>query len=188
MNVLNRLKCKDAWICGWFMFGVLGWLDFKTGYQISLVGFYFLNVAFLAWCCGRKSAVWASFIGALLWWSMDRLDGLHYPSEFVGGWNAFMRLVLFMVGGIACAELRKALNEKQQMIEDLQDALDKVKTLSGLLPNCPSCHRVRVENGAWEKLETYVQEKSHIEFISSICPECAEVVFAAEKNCVHKTN
>lgn len=181
MKFLNRVDSKKGGALGMFLFVVLGWLDYVTGVQVSLVGFYFLNVAFIAWCCGRRAGLVASFFGALLWWWIDQFGAPRYPSPLFGIWNASMRVLLFSVGSIACAELRKALDEKQQIITELREALNQVKTLSGILPTCPCCHRVRVEKGSWEKLETYVRLKSKIEFVSSICPDCVEQEFVEEK-------
>lgn len=68
---------------------------------------------------------------------------------------------------------RDLVLEREQLIVELRNALASVQTLSGLLPICSSCKRIRDDHGAWEKLETYVGERSTAEFSHSICPECA---------------
>jgi DNA-binding response OmpR family regulator len=56
---------------------------------------------------------------------------------------------------------------------ELQEALDKVKTLSGLLPICSWCKKVRDDKGYWRQIENYIREHSSAEFSHSICPECS---------------
>jgi hypothetical protein len=66
---------------------------------------------------------------------------------------------------------------KEELIGRLQDALQQVKTLSGLLPICSSCKKIRNDKGYWQKLEGYIREHSEAEFTHSICPECMEKLY-----------
>jgi PAS domain S-box-containing protein len=60
-----------------------------------------------------------------------------------------------------------------KLIEELTQALARVKTLTGLLPICAACKRIRNDQGYWEQVETYVKEHTNAEFTQSICPDCA---------------
>lgn len=68
---------------------------------------------------------------------------------------------------------KKAEAEKEKLIENLKNALDKVQTLSGLLPICSSCHKIRDDSGYWNKIELYIKDHSQAEFTHSLCPDCA---------------
>ena len=59
----------------------------------------------------------------------------------------------------------------------LKDSLDNVKTLSGLLPICASCKKIRDDKGYWNKIENYVRSRTNAEFTHSICPECAKRLY-----------
>ena len=73
---------------------------------------------------------------------------------------------------------RKSIEEqREQLIGELQEALNKVNTLSGLLPICASCKKIRDDKGYWSQIETYVQEHSEAEFTHGICPECAKKLY-----------
>jgi len=61
--------------------------------------------------------------------------------------------------------------------EELQRALEQVKTLSGLLPICSSCKKIRDDTGYWNQIEIYIKEHSEAEFSHSICPECAKELY-----------
>ncbi len=70
---------------------------------------------------------------------------------------------------------RKRTDEERiKLVSELQRALAKVKTLSGLLPICAWCKRVRDDEGYWKQIESYVEAHSDAEFTHGICPECAE--------------
>ena len=64
--------------------------------------------------------------------------------------------------------------DKEKLIADLEKALQKVSRLSGLLPICVVCKKVRDDQGYWKQLETYVQEQSGAEIQHSICAQCSE--------------
>jgi CheY-like chemotaxis protein len=67
--------------------------------------------------------------------------------------------------------------ERQQVVADLQKALAEVKKLSGLLPICASCKKIRDDKGYWEQVEAYIKKNSEAEFTHSICPECARKLY-----------
>jgi len=74
-------------------------------------------------------------------------------------------------------QLRAALREKDQLIEELQSALDDVKQLSGLLPICASCKKIRDGEGYWNQVEAYIATRSGATFTHGICPDCVQKYF-----------
>ena len=74
--------------------------------------------------------------------------------------------------------LRKdAEREREKLIGELKDALSEVKQLSGLLPICSYCKKIRDDKGYWNQIEAYIAEYSEAEFSHGICKECAEKHF-----------
>lgn len=69
------------------------------------------------------------------------------------------------------------LEEKEQLIEELQEALATIKTLRGCLPICSHCKKIRNDKGYWERLESYIHEHSEAEFTHSLCPECLDELY-----------
>ena len=67
--------------------------------------------------------------------------------------------------------------EKDKLIVELQDALGKVKTLSGLLPICASCKKIRDDKGYWNQIEIYIRSHSNAEFSHGICPDCVKTLY-----------
>ena len=71
----------------------------------------------------------------------------------------------------------KMESEREELLQRLQKALLDVKKLSGLLPICSACKKIRDDKGYWNQLEGYIQEHSEAEFTHGICPECAKKLY-----------
>jgi hypothetical protein len=78
---------------------------------------------------------------------------------------------------IDITEHKQAEEERERLILELQEALSQVKTLSGLLPICASCKKIRNDEGYWEQMEIYISEHSEVDFSHGICPECAQKLY-----------
>ena len=77
--------------------------------------------------------------------------------------------------GIRVLTLQQRLAER---VAELQSALSNVKQLSGLLPICSYCKRIRSDQNYWEQVDRYVAQHSDAEFSHGICPECFKTVIA----------
>jgi len=77
--------------------------------------------------------------------------------------------------GIRVVSLQDKLAEQ---VVELQGALSKVKQLSGLLPICCYCKRIRGDQNYWQQVEMYITEHSGARFSHGICPSCADKVMA----------
>ena len=73
--------------------------------------------------------------------------------------------------GKRIVELQSALAER---VDELQDALARVRVLQGLLPICSYCKRIRDDRNYWQQLETYFTEHSDATFTHGVCPDCYE--------------
>ncbi len=67
--------------------------------------------------------------------------------------------------------------EREKLIEQLQETIDEIKTLSGLLPICASCKKIRDDKGYWNKIELYLMDHTEAEFSHSICPDCTKRLY-----------
>ncbi len=72
---------------------------------------------------------------------------------------------------------KKAEEEREVLISELKNALSEIKTLSGMLPICSSCKKIRNDKGYWQQLEEYLCMHSEAEFSHGICPECARKLY-----------
>jgi len=67
--------------------------------------------------------------------------------------------------------------ERDKLIQDLEDALASVKSLSGLLPICANCKKIRDDKGYWSQVESYIQKHSEAKFSHGICPDCMKKLY-----------
>lgn len=67
----------------------------------------------------------------------------------------------------------KLVNEKNQLVKALED----IETLSGLLPICSQCKKIRDDAGYWHQVESYIKDRSRADFSHSICPDCARDLY-----------
>ena len=71
----------------------------------------------------------------------------------------------------------KLREERETLIQSLQQALKEIKTLRGILPICSICKKVRDDKGYWEQVEVYIQKHSQADISHSICPECTKDLY-----------
>jgi PAS domain S-box-containing protein len=67
-------------------------------------------------------------------------------------------------------------HEREKLITELREALAKIKILTGLLPMCAWCKKIRDDKGYWKKVETYIREHTDATFTHGICPDCLKKV------------
>jgi len=75
------------------------------------------------------------------------------------------------------SERKRIATERERLIGELQTALAHVKRLSGLLPICARCKKIRNDEGYWEQIEEYVRERSEADFTHGLCPDCAREMY-----------
>lgn len=72
---------------------------------------------------------------------------------------------------------KQAEAERERLIKGLEKALSEVKALSGLLPICASCKKIRDDKGYWNQIESYISKHSEAQFSHGICPGCAKKLY-----------
>jgi len=90
------------------------------------------------------------------------------------GWFAALAAGLPAALLAASATLRARTHRRREaeLSARVADAMAQVKVLSGMLPICAWCKKIKDDEGAWHQLETYVTERSQAEFSHGMCPDC----------------
>lgn len=94
----------------------------------------------------------------------------------------FLKEERFLLNAIAerlgrVAERKRYEKEREILILELQKALSEIKQLTGMLPICASCKKIRNDEGYWEQIEVYISDHSSAEFSHAICPDCARKLY-----------
>jgi PAS domain S-box-containing protein len=82
----------------------------------------------------------------------------------------------YMIGAVVrdVTARKAAERERERLIRELQAVLGEVKQLSGLLPICSHCKKIRDDKGYWHRVEVYIKDHTGADFSHGLCPECLE--------------
>ena len=79
----------------------------------------------------------------------------------------------------------RILREKNAELEDtnkkLKEANERIKVLSGMIPICCNCKKIRDDEGFWNQIEVYISKHSEAEFSHGICPDCIDMLYRIYK-------
>jgi hypothetical protein len=182
--ILNRSRAYVG-----IMRTVAGLLTFTLFYEFYTGGgnggafqWMFIMPTGLVFLLGfSEGAVWISGIGVLMTVMVFRHIGHEYSKDLI------LRFLgaFFTVSTVSCG--LELIRERyfKQLIEEkeaLQKALDEIHELKGLVPICASCKKIRDDQGFWTQIETYMQDRSDLEFSHGICPDCAERLFPGKES------
>jgi hypothetical protein len=151
---------------------IIGFIDDLTGYELGMSVFYLMPICFVSWFINRRTGILMSIIAAATMVTANTLAGENIQDYIITGWNTLVHLIFFMIVSSLVYELKSYLDKQKTLVAKLQKALGEVKTLSGLLPICASCKKIRDDGGYWRQLEDYIGERSEAQFSHGICPEC----------------
>ncbi|MHB1294899.1 MAG: PAS domain S-box protein [Anaerolineae bacterium] len=124
------------------------------------------------------------------------LDVPRVPSTFVsrmrckdGGYRSFELVAQNLcadpaISGVVVnvrdvTERQRVEQEREHLIQELRESLRKVRTLSGLLPICAACKKIRDDSGYWQAVEVYIRDHSEAELTHSICPDCMKKLYGS---------
>jgi hypothetical protein len=160
----------------------IGAVDYLTGYRVRVDVFYLLPVAFIAWFFGKRAGFVMSLVAVLTSTAADTLGGKIYHSYFIASWNTSMHFVFFALATSLVSRLRIYMRDRTNLIFELQSALSDVKELSGILPICASCKKIRDDEGYWQHVEEYLTRHTNAEFTHGLCRECSKKLYPRFNN------
>ena len=150
----------------------IGLLQEFTGTRVTMAPFYLIPIALVTLRSTRTAGLLTSIVCGVMWISMD-VRSPEYRFLWIDAWNNLLRVGVFVSSALLLARLKGDMVREMKLNADLQAALAEVKQLSGLLPICAWCKRIRDDEGDWQQIETYITVHSEADFTHGICPDCA---------------
>ena len=145
--------------------------DYGTGVDVNVTLFYLVPVFLVTWRIDRRMGIFTSLVCAVAWSAVDTMGRKDISSATVL-WNVWIQFALFITFSFVVSRIKEILNAQNALNRELHAALAEVKNLSGLLPMCAWCRKIRDEEGNWMTLEAYMSEHSAADFTHGICPTC----------------
>jgi hypothetical protein len=145
---------------------------------------------------GDKRMLWAGLLIALLFWVFEAsIHGIVFEHEPIAGhlvptsphevWSRSIVCLLFIAFGafahVAVVRAHRAREEQQKLQGRLEEVL--MKALSGFLPICANCKKIRLEDtdperqSSWHPVESYLNRRTGVEITHSICPACERELY-----------
>jgi hypothetical protein len=153
---------------------MLGVVDWASGYELQFFVFYFIPVAIAGWTCGAKRGYVIAVLSAVVWLAADIFSGQRYTHVSFAVWNTTIRLLAFLVLAFTVARIRTLLKQERSISDELEKTLSEVKTLTGLLPICAGCKKIRNDQGYWQQIEDYISKHTSAKFTHGLCQECMQ--------------
>jgi hypothetical protein len=152
----------------------VGAVDLWVGRTIS-APLYMPLIAGAAWARGMGGAVFVAVAATLARAGLDTIGPVDEAAA-AAGWQAFARLTIYLVVGIAIARLRDVIDQRDLLVGQLRAALAEVSALRGLLPVCAWCKKIRDDQrgGEWVPFEHYLTRRTPTKITHGICPACAK--------------
>jgi signal transduction histidine kinase len=112
---------------------IIGFIDYLTGYEVTVWPFYSIPILLMIWFGDRNLAVLFSVLSIFAWWWVDKASGHLYSSEWLRVWDAIVRLMFFclvMFAGSAFKEQRDASRARIELLERSQQLEQQIISIS----------------------------------------------------------
>ncbi|MDR3403125.1 MAG: sensor histidine kinase [Chthoniobacter sp.] len=122
LEFLERQPKRWLWVEAILLSCVVGFMDYYTGWEISVVLFYSLPILMMVWFADRVSAVFMALLCAIIWWWADEASGHPYTQGWHQIWETVVRLgyfLLFVVGGTAVKSRIELLERSRQLEREI---------------------------------------------------------------------
>ena len=141
--------------------------------HLLVLGMFGVTIIFLTNCpLSVALSYWFSLVGAFLIGAVA-----NYSMEYFARKNFYLMHRLEMEED----RLKKANQLLKNQFEELKSAKNEIKILTGLIPICANCKKVRDDKGYWNQIESYISKHSDARFSHALCPECLDKLYGHEK-------
>ncbi|MGA2332198.1 MAG: hypothetical protein ABSG75_10585 [Syntrophales bacterium] len=177
IDYLAKKPTPFIWAIALLLNLIIGVIDYLTGYEIGMEVFYLMPIGLLSWLVNRNAGLIMSVISTVTFIIADLLAGKVIQNYLIESWNILVHVGFFIVVVYLITEEKIISDNNKILIGKLQKSVDEIKTLSGLLPMCFACEKIRDDDGYWKQIEHYISEYTDARFSHSICPDCKEKLY-----------
>ncbi|HUJ17970.1 MAG TPA: hypothetical protein VL197_08245 [Nitrospirota bacterium] len=175
MGILERLSNlpKTYHIAvGLLLVMVIGYVDYVTGFELRMELFYLVPISYVTWFVGQRIGIMFSLISLVTIVFSDIMAGKKYAQFTIEFWNGAMYFAFYIIVTVLL-KLRKTLQQRESLIEELDRALNMNEELNSMLPICANCKKVRDDDEYRHKVEFYIDKHAKTTFSQGLCRECS---------------
>ena len=154
---------------------LVAFLDHLTGARLHFFLFYFIPIAYRAWHLGKRAALGMATASAVIWWLIDIVWIPTGDAPAIDAWNTVIRFAAFIVVALSISRTRSEVDRQKKINIELTDALSTIRQLTGILPMCVYCRRIRDEKQQWLPIERYLADHTDAQVSHGMCPQCYRV-------------
>ena len=110
-------------------------------------------------------------------WMHKKKDGAAFPATVLLTRVDFSDGVFLQATVRDITKQKEVVKEKEDLIAVLRASIQEIKTLTGLIPICANCKKIRDDGGFWDNVDVYIQKHTDADFSHSICPECMKKLY-----------
>ena len=154
------------------LLGLLGYLDYITGYEMSFFVFYSVPVGIAAWYLGRWPAIALALSATVTWLLADYFSGAKYSAPFFYYWNSAIHFAAFIINAVTIAKIKSDLDRRHVLAAELESTRETLRKVSALLPGCLACGKPRDGAEGNGEAEIATLARVHPELASTLCADC----------------
>lgn len=174
LNFLKSLSQPQVFAISFLLIIIIAVIDHITVYDFGFYVLYYIPLIFFSWYSTKIGAVIVSAITIYALFIANFHTGYQYTLTFSNIWNMTLLLASFLLVSLGAQHVAHLLKAERELSAKLKNAINEIKQLSGLLPICASCKKIRNDKGYWEQIEAYIGKHSEATFTHGICPECMQ--------------
>lgn len=175
------LSNKVTLALSYLLLGILGYIDYVTGWELNFFLFYYVPISIVAWKSSRRSGVIMALCCAVCWHVVDFAGNHPYSHAWYGVWNSGLRLVSFLILALALAKIREerqrldSMNERLRVtVSDLENSLVQVRKMQKQIQLvCAWTNRIK-HQGRWVKFEEFLSSNLQLKFSHGMSEEAAK--------------
>jgi hypothetical protein len=141
-------RCDYVEAISFAVLGIIGVLDYITGYEFGFFIFYFIPVAISSWYCGRRLGLQVAFGSAIVWYLSDKFTHHPYSHSYFIYWEMFMRLLSFLTTTFTISRIREMVLNEERLLAKLISAekeLEQLKNGKDRVPDAAPASFVTTE-------------------------------------------
>jgi len=119
----------------------VGYVDYITGYEFSMVLVYFLPITIVAWYESWQVVLGVSILSGIVWYVSDTMSGSAHSRLFYRYWEGVVKVTTFVIVGRCIYRTKKAIREKEAMETELRQVREEAERMRQQMATCPECNR-----------------------------------------------